>query len=93
MKYNHNQICTKDNRIIVGNIYDYKEDSYIAEVQVIKDTSDKAGIGFELKVLSENFKLGKKKFNCWAATGHYAYSGMWRLFDKGSYTYQLTTEA
>jgi hypothetical protein len=87
MKYDHNQICTQDNDITIGQEYTYKEDSYIAEVKVLKDNSDEKGIGFKLKVLKESYPLGQKTFDCWAATGHYAYSGMWRLFDYGSYMF------
>ena len=88
MKYDHNQICTKDNEIEVGKQYCYKEDQFIAEVIVVKDTSNKDGIGFDLKTVKSNapslFKVDKV-FDIWAASGHYAYNGMWRLYDSGSY--------
>ena len=88
MKYDHNQICTKNNEVEVSNIYDFKEDSYIAEVEVLSATSDEEGIGFRLKVLKANYDLDKE-FNCWAAAGKYAYSGMWRIWDRGIYTWSL----
>ncbi len=88
MKYNHNQICTKENEVVVGNLYQYKEDSWIADVKVIKDTSDEKGIRFDLKIVRQNFNIGGNgRFSCWAASGHYAYSGMWRLYDAGTYLF------
>ncbi len=87
MVYTHNQICTTGNDVTVGQKYIYKEDSYIADVIVLKDNSDEKGIGFKLKVLKENYQLCNKTFDCWAATGNYGYSGMWRLFDYGSYMF------
>lgn len=90
MRYEHNQICTKDNEIVIGEIYDYEEDDWIAEVKIIKDTSDKDGIGFDCKILRQNYKIDNEKiFNCWAANGHYGYNGMWRLYDRGTYTNRL----
>jgi hypothetical protein len=85
MKYEHNQICTKDGVVSVGQQYTYKEDFYVAEVKVLEDASDSKGIGFKLEVLKENVDSGNKTFDVWAAVGHYAYSGMWRLYDLGTY--------
>ena len=83
MKYDHNQICTKDNEVEVGKDYDYKEDSSIFRVRVVKEESDKEGIGFKLEIL-EGPEKGTS-FSCWAANGKYAYSGMWRLYDLNTY--------
>ena len=87
MKYRHNQICTKGSDIEVGKQYCYKEDSFIAEVIVVKDSSDDKGIGFDLKVVKSGTPLFTvdQVFGVWATTGHYAYSGMWMLFDSGAY--------
>lgn len=86
MKYDHNQICTTGKEVKVGKAYQYKEASWIADVKVISEISDASGISFELKILRQNYKIGiEDTFTCWAAHGKYGYSGMWRLFDLGTY--------
>ena len=85
--FDHNQICTKDKAVEVGKLYDYYEEGHICRVKVLEDTSDNDGIGFNLKIeetLSPLFKEGTE-FSCWAATGKFAYSGMWRIYNYGEY--------
>jgi hypothetical protein len=86
-KYDHNQICTTNNEIEVGETYCYKEDSFIAQVKVLDDNTKPNGIGFELEVIKSYLNLMKAGdiFSVWAADGKYGYSGMWRLYDKGTY--------
>ena len=87
MKFDHNQICTTGHEVVVGNQYQYSEDGYIADVTILADEGDDEGIGFKLRVdkpLNGGFAKGAE-FSCWAAKGHYAYSGMWRLYDLDTY--------
>jgi hypothetical protein len=88
-KYEHNQICTTNNEIIVGNEYDYKEEGYECRVKVLEDNSDREGIGFLLKIVphdrNHNFYENNQTFNVWAAAGKYAYNGMWRLYNVVEY--------
>jgi len=87
MKFDHNQICTKDNKIEVGKQYCYKEDSVIAEVKILADNSDKEFIRFTIEVVESKddvLKVGEQ-FPVSALRGHYAFSGMWRLNDSGTY--------
>jgi hypothetical protein len=87
MKFEHNQVCTKDGIVEVGKSYQYKEEGSIFTVGVTGMRSDEAGIGFDLVVI--NVVAGRppvqKNFSCWAAHGRYAYSGMWRIYDAGKY--------
>ncbi len=87
MKFDHEQICTKNNEIEVGKQYQYKEGSAIVGVKLISDNSDKEFIGFTVKVvepIGDSFKVGEL-FDVTAKRGHYAFSGMWRLYDSGTY--------
>jgi hypothetical protein len=88
-KYNHNQICTKDSEIEVGKKYQYYESlpTIIADVKVLEDNSDEEYLSFKLKVLKDlggTIQEGEI-FHISAAQGHYAYAGMWRLYDLGTY--------
>ena len=83
MKYDHNQVCTKDNEVKVGEKYQYKEGFLVANVEVLEDRSNDDGVGFLLEIIDGPQK--GRIFTCWAASGKYAYSGMWRLYDKGTY--------
>lgn len=85
MKFDHNQVQTQGDEVQVGECYQYKEDSWIADVRVLATRSDGEGIGFKLEVLQCNYPLGEPVFDCWAALGHYGYNGMWRLYDAGTY--------
>ena len=82
MKYDHNQICTKGNEIVDGEHYDFKEESLVLPVEVISQEPTESWISFTLKEIGQN----GEPFVVGAATGHYAYNGMWRLWDKGTYT-------
>lgn len=82
MKYDHNQICTADSVVEVGGIYDFKEESTILRVKVVAKDHNNDGIGFKLKKLDDG-----TEFNIWAKNGHYAYNGMWRLYDAGTYVH------
>lgn len=86
-KYDHNQICTSGSVVEVGKQYQYYEDGMIVEVTVVEDRSDDKGIGFLLKIDKRlNWpEKGPGQFSCWAALGKFAYSGMWRLYDMGTY--------
>ena len=88
MKYNHNQICTDGNEIIVGGHYQYYESLplIVADVEVLEDNSDKEYIAFKVKVTNDS-PMAKKgeEFEISAMRGHYAYSGMWRLYPLGTY--------
>jgi len=87
MQFDHNQICTKNNEIEVGKQYCYKEDSTIAEVKILADNSDKEFIRFTFEVIESRDVLLKvgEHFSVSAKCGHYAYGGMWRLWDSGEY--------
>lgn len=90
MKYSHNQICVKDGEITTGQQYDYKEEDWIALVEIVEQNPTEEWIGFTLKVLAQNYPINNEDvITVGAATGHYAYNGMWRLFDKGAYTHSL----
>jgi hypothetical protein len=93
MKYSHNQVCTNNGEIEVGKEYDYKESlpTIISLVKVLADTSNEEFIEFELEVIKSfhNFPKTGEKFSVSARRGHYAYGGMWRLWDAGTYTNQL----
>lgn len=88
MKFSHNQIVTKDGKIEVGKQYCYKEDWMIVEVKIISNDSNKEFVGFTLEVVEviadSCFEVGEQ-FNITAIRGHYAYNGMWRLWDSGEY--------
>lgn len=87
MKFSHNQICTKDNEIEVGKQYCYREDSAVVEVKMLSDNSDEEFIRFTVEVVASRndfLKVGEQ-FSISAKRGHYAYSGMWRLWDSGTY--------
>jgi len=90
MKYDHNQICTTDGEIVEGKCYQYYESLplCIMNIRIIEDRSDgqyirflveKVGFGFPFPVVdSEPFEISALK-------GHYAYGGMWRLYDLETY--------
>lgn len=87
MKYDHNQICTTGHEVNVGDKLQYKEDGYVCDVTVLADESNDKEIAFKLRVdalLRWPGGVGEE-FSCMAARGHYAYSGMWRLYDLGEY--------
>lgn len=88
MKYDHNQICTKNNEIEIGKEYCYKEEGEICNVIVLEDKSNDKYLSFVLKIkenLTEGFANIGHEFNVSAALGKYAYNGMWRLWDLGEY--------
>ena len=89
MKYSHNQICTKDDEIEVGKQYCYKEGfpTVIAEVIILEDNSNDEFIAFKVKVIKafDDFPKAGEEFDISARRGKYAYSGMWRLWDSGTY--------
>ena len=89
MKFKHNQICTKNNEVIVGGKYQYYESIplIIMDVEVLEDTSDSERIEFVLKPLKiiAGSSFNSEPFTIMAARGNYAYSGMWRLYDLGEY--------
>ena len=89
MKFNHNQVCTKNNEVEVGKQYCYKEDSMIVEVKILADNSDKEFIGFTVEVIEsrDDFLKVGEQFPISARRGHYAFSGMWRLWDSGEYVW------
>ena len=85
MKYNHNQIKTRTNEIVVGNDYAYFEEfpNAIAMVKVLEDNSDAEHIRFKLEVtraIHPSMTEGKV-FECSAAVGLYSYDGMWIIKD------------
>lgn len=88
MKFDHNQVCTQNDEVEVGKCYQYKEDSWVADVKVLETENGQDGIRFKLKVLKCNYPTGETTFECWAAAGHYAYNGMWRLYDAGTYMFK-----
>ena len=91
MKFAHNQICTTGSKVSVGDTCQYKEDGLVMDVKVLSLTNDDEGIGFELEILNTSihpiFKSPEKgtTIEPWAKAGHYAYSGMWRIYDAGAY--------
>ena len=87
MKHDHNQICTNEKEVFIGQQYQYKEEGMLAVVTILEDTSNEKGIGFKLRVddpMNSPWNKGEE-FTCWAASGHYGYSGMWRLWNKDEY--------
>ncbi|MBA7659154.1 hypothetical protein ES703_67125 [subsurface metagenome] len=89
MKFDHNQICTRNNEIEVGKQYIYRESlpTIIAEVKILSDDSDKEFIRFTVVVIKSRGSFPKvgEQFSISAKRGHYAYGGMWRLEDSGTY--------
>jgi hypothetical protein len=86
MQFNHNQICTTNKTVEVGNRYQYFESGCLAEVTVLEINEDKEGIGFKLRVDQPQRGFDTiKEFDCWASNGLYAYYGMWKLYDLGTY--------
>ena len=70
MLYEHNQIQTRDNRVIVGNDYLYSEDGHTCMVKVLEMEITKA--------LDSGFDEGNT-FDCSALNELYSYDGMWVL--------------
>lgn len=89
MKFDHNQILTRDKEIEVGKQYIYRESmpSILAEVKILADDSDEEFIRFTVEVIKsrEDFTKIDGQFTISARRGHYAYGGMWRLEDSGTY--------
>jgi len=87
-KYQHNQICTDNSSIEVGKEYDYTEDGAPCRVKVLADESNDEMLAFKLEVTQDptgRYGGVGSKFEVSAATGNYAFSGMWRLWDPGEY--------
>jgi hypothetical protein len=85
--FDHNQICTSGRSVSVGDQCQYYEEGMVANVEVLDDESNENGIGFRLRVtdaLTGPWEAGEE-FSCWAAHGHYAYGGMWRLYGPNEY--------
>ena len=89
--YKHGQVRTKNGEVKVGWLYDYYEAGYVFRVRVLADESDEERIQFKLQrfIKVDGLKglrrADEEPFTCMAARGLYAYSGMWRLYDKGTY--------
>lgn len=89
MKYESNHICTTNNEVEVGKEYQYSEEGHVCDVVVLEQEEKEDWFEFKLKVLTTSrttdfFSKGNV-FTCGAVKGMYAYSGMWRLYDKGTY--------
>ena len=82
----HQQICTEEQTIEVGKQYQYKEDSLIADVEVLSVEETDIWFDMELKIIKSNIDVGDAKvFTAGASKGKFAYSGMWKLYDLGTY--------
>jgi len=77
-------IDTVNNEVEVGKQYQYREDSRIIYVEVLKDLSDKYNLHFKLRNLS-NDGFFPIEFEVRAIRGSYAYQGMWKLLPPDFY--------
>ncbi len=86
MKIDSNQICTKDNEIVEGEIYQYKESmpNSIFDFKVLKIIETDDWWGFDVEIVNT-----KEKTNFGFAKGRYAYGGMFRFYDRGTYQTKL----
>ena len=88
---NSNLVCTKDKKLVVGGIYDYKEGMprFVARVEVLSDDSDDKYLNIPLKILKSptNPEQEGTTFTVSFAkgVGNIYYEGMGRFWDKGSY--------
>lgn len=90
MKFEGNFVCTKDKEVEIGKEYQYYESmpTCICNVLIEDMHNNEDGYGFKFKVtkaLTNNVVEGNI-FDVAAAHGNYAYGGMWRLYDKDTYT-------
>lgn len=87
MKYNYNQICTQDSEVNVGETYQYKESSFVANVKVLEDNSNKEWVSFKLEITNgpDKGQVFTMDFIRLLDGKPYAYSGMARLYDYGTY--------
>lgn len=84
--YAHNQTSGP---IEAGQVYDYTEDGLVIKVKVLEDTSvfPSGPLNFKLKAVesTEEILPVDTVFDVSAAEGHYAYTGMWRLWPENTY--------
>lgn len=90
MKFEGNHVVTNNKEIEKGKEYQYYESLPLCICNVIVEDmhNDENGYGFKVKVtkpLTANVKPDDV-FEISAAHGNGAYSGMWRLYDKDTYT-------
>jgi hypothetical protein len=92
MIYDSNYVRTRDHDVTVGKQYQYYEDGYICNVEVVSDDSDEELIGFTLRIIDNSFHaktyggMGTEfKVNHSREFSHYAYNGMWRIYSPGEY--------
>lgn len=83
MQYKHNQICTTGKDISIGQEYQYCEDDDVYAVRLLGDTTDADMLRFDFEILAGPEQ--GTRFSCSAIHGDYAYGGMWRLYDAGTY--------
>lgn len=92
MRFDHNQIMTAQKIVRAGQVYQYTEDSQLAVVMPLYCRQTEDMIEFELKVLrapefSGFHSMVGKTFKVSAALGHYAYGGMWRIWNRTEYSF------
>lgn len=89
MKFSGNFVMTKNNEVEKGKEYQYYESMPLCICNVIVEDlyNNEDEYGFTLKItdsITEGMKVGDV-FKISAAQGNFAYGGMWRLYDKGTY--------
>jgi hypothetical protein len=77
--------------IKVGGKYQYKEDSFIAEIEILEDNSNDVGYDFKVKVLNANEPQGKSsvfdRFSHIKELVGYWF-GMIQVFESPEYSYK-----
>lgn len=91
MKFEGNFVMTKNNEVNVGDEICYYESLplMVCDCLVLDLWKNQEEYGFKLQVVKPISKHGGtpgEVFEVSAVHGHYAYGGMWRIYDKGEYT-------
>ncbi len=74
-----------------GEIYQYKEDGYIAMIKILKDNSNEEFYDFELEIIKATMDIGQPEFNIShnkEISGYY--SGMIQLYKHEDYMCEYT---
>ncbi len=94
MIFQGNFVCTTNHEVNVGDIVCYYESlpTCICDCEVLDCYNNESEYGFKLKVVTPITDNTKKDevFTCSATPGYFAYAGMWRLYNKGEYTSNIT---